>query len=787
MPTKRRGSTDRGHLLAFVVLALLALALLLLPLRARPAQAQGEYSYDSFHTELTINADGTLLARNKVSYAFAGTSVKVGLFVPSSYGELIEARVLGGDGEPLPEGAWGYEGREGGHTLWCDGAGAAAATFTYEYLLDRAFTNSGDLIGLREWAAVPESRGSGIKETSVSLRFPPGADPSTISLTALPSHYSGQITSRFVGSDTAVIEAAFLDADSSYSIDCYWPPALMDEGMLAQPVPGGKSWEFERFDTDITLHADSSFTVRETQVVNFRGAFSFLDRDLSTLAASGFDGRTYGRVRIRDVAVFDLDGNPYDRNLWSVKGHDGGVTVHIEFEARDEQRGWVISYRMTGATIFAPEYDRLYWNAVSDDRDVPIHAAAISLHLPPGAEAETVRAAQYVDISNPPSAYDSGVSNGSLWWSASDIPPHTTFTIDVAMPKGAVAVPWQYGRACGLVLASASALLLAAALAGMVLLWWKKGRDAGGGASAMVRYEPPEGLTPALVGMLVNQKPRVQDISATIVDLARRGYLTIIEEESRKLIRVKKFAFQRGTGDLSALLPYERKIMDGLFASGDRVGEKDLENSFYVHIDAILKDGVRKEAGKRGLFKRDPVEVRARYLTAGILAAALPLAALFALPAWFDLGWFALPLLTFIPVGAIVALVGRAMPSRSAEGSRAYGEAMGFREYMATAERQEMDFMTPENFQANLPFAMVLGVTDKWARNFRDIYTTPPQWYSGGGTSFGAVYLASSLSDMTGRMNRTLTSSPRSSGSGGGGFGGGSSGGGFGGGGSSAG
>ena len=83
---------------------------------------------------------------------------------------------------------------------------------------------------------------------------------------------------------------------------------------------------------------------------------------------------------------------------------------------------------------------------------------------------------------------------------------------------------------------------------------------------------------------------------------------------------------------------------------------------------------------------------------------------------------------------------------------------------------------------------MVLEVEEAWASKFQDIYTTPPQWYSGTAATFNTVFLTSSLHDMVGSLSSTLTSAPASSGSGGGGgFGGGSSGGGGGGGGSSAG
>jgi uncharacterized membrane protein YgcG len=753
------------------------------------AQAQPTYTYAAFHTELNVNADGSLLVRNKVTYEFGDPAGWVGLFVPASYGKVVEGRVLGADGAALPDDSWDQDQSPDGYTLWCDSSGAGAnATYVFEYLLYGGLEAADDRVGVKEWSAVPEERASPILESSLTLRFPAGLDTSLVDLEVYSTDYSGQITKRFVGNDTAVVEAGFLDASSSYSVSCYWPASLMNLAGVGFDPQAGKGWDFERFDVDIRLNEDSSYTVRETQIVNFRGSFSWLNRDLSTEPANAYDGRTYGRVRIHDIKVFGLDGEPYDQALWGVESLATGKRVRIDFEARDESRGWIIEYRMTGALIFDDEYDRLYWDAVSKDREVPIRSSNITVHLPPGTDMAAVDASQYLDIGNPPSIFESGRDGETLWWRVEDIPAGTTFTIDVALPKGTVAKPWQYDMVCGIAVIASSAIIFAGALLFMILLWWKKGRDAGRTGTTMVRYGPPDGLTPAMVGMLVNEKPRVQDISATIVDLARRGYLTIIEEEQRKFIRIKKFAFQRLTHDMSGLLPYERRIMEGLFSKGDRVSESDLQNRFYTHIDAILKHGVSDEVMSRGLFTREPGPLRRLYVSAGILIAAIPPVAGLILTMWYDLGWFAILILSSIPIGIVVLLVGWAMPSRSQAGSRAYEHAMGFKDFMQTAEKAELEYMTPENFQDNLPYAMVLGVSGAWAQKFKDIYTSPPQWYSGSSAAFSSVYLASSLGEMTGRLNSTLTSSPSSSGSGGGGgFGGGSSGGGFGGGGSSAG
>ncbi|MBN2168453.1 MAG: DUF2207 domain-containing protein, partial [Actinobacteria bacterium] len=542
-----------------------------------------------------------------------------------------------------------------------------------------------------------------------------------------------------------------------------------DDTVVSQsssPPPAEKSWEFERFDSDITINKDGSLSVHETLVVNFTGSFTFFNRDLSTQEANFSEGKTYGKVRYKDIKVSSLDGSPYQD--FEIKKVDGGTRVTINFSATDEQKGWVLDYRMTGAVIYGPKNDRLYYNAVPVERDVPVNESRTTLGFPAGTNTEHLSYALYLDPVNPPASSDYGKDGKTLWWEVTGIQPYTAYTIDVEFPKGVVRVPWQYTDWFLYLVICVSVLMFAATLVFMLFAWWKKGRDTGRPELDVVTYAPPENLRPAEVGMLINEKPKVQDISATIVDLAVRGKLTIFEEKKGGLLKRTRYGFKRISKDTEDLSDFERKVINGLFETGAIVTDEDLKDKFYVHIKKF-NDMVRKSVMKKGMFRGDPVKVRERYMYIG-LGIALPVPGLLLfLGLRYDIGNLLYLMSGFISAGLIVWTVGIFMPSRSKKGSEAYSYSMGFKEYMETAEDAELEYMTPENFQKNLPYAMVLGVTDKWAKKFENIYTTPPSWYEGSYTTFSTVYLAGSLNSMVGTMNSTLASSPSSGG--GGGFG----------------
>ncbi len=122
------------------------------------------------------------------------------------------------------------------------------------------------------------------------------------------------------------------------------------------------------------------------------------------------------------------------------------------------------------------------------------------------------------------------------------------------------------------------------------------------------------------------------------------------------------------------------------------------------------------------------------------------------------------------------------MPKRTPYGNEIYGHIKGFKRYLETAEKQQLEAMVYENpnyFYDILPYTYVLGISKKWISKFESIAIPEPDWYSGVSTFNITRFNRSLTSAMT-----TSSSSPSSSSSGGGGSsGGGSSGGGSGGGG----
>ncbi len=230
----------------------------------------------------------------------------------------------------------------------------------------------------------------------------------------------------------------------------------------------------------------------------------------------------------------------------------------------------------------------------------------------------------------------------------------------------------------------------------------------------------------------------------------------------------------------------DKKIFDSLFVinSRDLPGGKseqiklsDLKNIFYTHAQEI-KEIVFNKLVENGYFKGDPRRARAPYYIFGamLIFSMFYFANLFSGYIFF---------INIFITACIVVGFGYLMPARTEKGVRTREYILGLKEYLQIAEKDRINFHNapekkPEIFEKLLPYAMVLGVENAWAKEFNGIYTEPPRWYTNGhmGT-FNTIYLASSLGDFYHTYDAATFSRPGSrgggfSGGGGGGGGGGS-------------
>ncbi|MEV0622909.1 DUF2207 domain-containing protein [Nonomuraea sp. NPDC050404] len=267
----------------------------------------------------------------------------------------------------------------------------------------------------------------------------------------------------------------------------------------------------------------------------------------------------------------------------------------------------------------------------------------------------------------------------------------------------------------------ALAALLLLLLGGLGLLYWTRGRDAriAGHESGAVdpvqngHFSPPDGVRPGQIGTLVDEQADVVDVTATIVDLAVRGFLRIDEQPRQTYDAPDWMLVKLMNAPVNTLLPYERALYEAIFDGRDAVLLSQLSGSFAAHLGKV-RDALYADVVRQGWFARRPDTERTRWTTIGVILIGVGLLATVGL-AWFTT--YGLLGLALVIAGGALSVGGQYMPAKTAKGSAALAHTMGFRQYLFSGELGEVpEQQRVELFSRYLPYAVIFDGVEHWSR-----------------------------------------------------------------------
>ncbi|MBC7243515.1 MAG: DUF2207 domain-containing protein [Anaerolineae bacterium] len=501
-----------------------------------------------------------------------------------------------------------------------------------------------------------------------------------------------------------------------------------------------KDLYWDRFDVDITILPNGDFQVVEyQQIVFIGGTFS-----------QGYRSIPLDRVeRITNVEVWEGD-IPYAQSrsnqpgTYEVLEENGQLVVNWYFEpTANASRAWALRYTVQGGLRIYEGGDQLYWKAIYEDRSKPVRAATVTVHLPAALSEDQLVVASY----GSDAVWELKDPQTVVFTATREIPAYSGLEVRVQFPHGIVSAQkpsWQaaddrrieyeerWAPLFSLLVGAFSLLLLVGGGVGLYLLWFTKGRDKPVELVAEYINEPPSDLPPGLAGTLLDERADMADIVATIVDLARRGIISIEEIEEPGLLGIgKKKDFRyRLLKSPQGLLEYEKALIKGLFGRKQERRLSELKEKFYTHIPTIQK-GLYKELVRQGLYSRDPDSVRGSF--AGLGVAGVVIAAI--------VGIFITPFLIqyvasfpCIPVAlgmlsVALIVVSRFMPARTEKGSEEYARWKAFKRYLENIEKYEKIKEAADLFDKYLPYAIAFGLEKSWIDKFAAVEAPAPPWY----------------------------------------------------------
>lgn len=524
---------------------------------------------------------------------------------------------------------------------------------------------------------------------------------------------------------------------------------------LATPASAEKSYYAERFDVQIDFQADGLAIVTETVEFRFSGdPFTFAFREVS---AAETDGVTFLDASMDGVPM------PLGTGAGQVEIEAGNrlkVTWHFP-PTSDAARVFTVRYRVEGV-IRKGDADTLIWRAVPESHDYSISNSTIILTYPPQATL--------LEMPTLNRDFETASRDGRIILTSSGLGPDEDVILTARFSPNSLtqsAPLWQTRQEQSKAAAERSlpfgfgAGILTLILGGLGFLTYTRANARELNVSPVIsNANPPSDLPSAIVGKLTGQ---YNNFMGTIFELAQHGVLEIREEKG--FWGTKKYVLVR-TGDVPALKPFERVLLDALFKSGEteinmsEIGtrlatkhkqfdislERELVQRGWLDLERKQKKGWLTAAGILTMFLS--VIVGCVGLTSGgVIVSSNPdwfilLAALTGIGA----GLFLLSIPVLIYAGTYSVLT----PSGEEQSAR----WKGFAEYLKQVSQGREPAIRPDYFEKYLGYAAVFGLGAGWAKYFQTLGNVPlPVWFhamAGSDGDFGSVVAVMSASDSAG-------------------------------------
>ncbi len=596
------------------------------------------------------------------------------------------------------------------------------------------------------------------------------------------------------------------------------------------------------FASNIAVEHDGSLLVKEIIKVYTNGETirHGIYRDFPTTYRDRFGNNM--RVGFSVLGV-ERDGTiePYH-----IEGQSNGKRVYIgdaDVLLAPGTYEYALTYTVDRELGFFEDHDELYWNVTGNGWAYPIDSASAVVQLPSTIPLKEVTTAGYTgSMGSQEQAYIATIQSDNINFTATRaLSSGEGLTIVVGWPKGYITEPTTqqkisyFFRDNGYIMVAFGALM--AVLIYYLLMWLRFGLDPKRG-TIVAQYESPQGLSPAAVRSLTRIWFDKKVLSATILSMAVKGFLKITDDEG-------DYILTKVATDTVKLSDEEREVGERIFAGGTQIELTQWNHSTFERAERSLKKSLEKTLApyvvKNGWYLGVGIalSVVATAITLLVIPAGAKSIALFmtfwlsiwtvgtfgllyqVVMAWKNrtpkaifLTLFSVPFIAgevfgigmLVTGGGVVygvfllVLIGinigfvKLLPRRTPQGRVVQDQIEGFKLFLSVTEKNRMNFhnppeRTPELFEKYLPYALALGVEQKWAEQFSAVFQQmeregraySPMWY--GGPHVVAASMGSFASTFSHSFNSAISSSSTPPGSSSGGGGGGSSGGGGGGGG----
>ncbi len=573
---------------------------------------------------------------------------------------------------------------------------------------------------------------------------------------------------------------------------------------------------------DAVAHENGYWDITETLKVDFlserHGIYKYIP-SIFNYSFKTSDGQTIENVYQNGIDVLDVAGYEYSTKEDATAAENTIIQIGSEDKWVSGLQTYVITYRVRYLNDRYDGEDFLCHTIWGDGWEAPTDTLQFSIkfdkplpedfgetfHVYSGARGVAINADSVLCV------FDAATN--TLHGAVTDLPGQHAITVSARLPEGY----WTATGKSRVLFYLFLALTIAAAGYYLYQIMVSRRSD----PVPVVTFYPPEDLSSAEVGKIIDDTVDTEDLASLIPWFASQGFITIEEIPDRKG-RTGKHADLK----LHKRIPlppdaprYQQLFMDALFDGsktvtmsklGDRHSEISaartaLNNAFYGERELVTYDhksrktliavyllalltysaahivrvfdfvlptmAVFSSVGAAAIiavmrsmysinrYNRTTFQ-KVKHYAAAIIIALVGLGihlAMTKILTCVDGVWIQL----FGMALVALAFTAHRVASSTEYRVKVMGELLGLREFIKTAELPRLKMLVDENpsyFYDVLPYAMVFGLSDKWVKQFASIDMESPDWYRCD-TSMGIMSTAYLASSITSSITNNITSS----------------------------
>ena len=479
-----------------------------------------------------------------------------------------------------------------------------------------------------------------------------------------------------------------------------------------------------------------------------RGVFGIYTRKLSFFAVLAlifvagvlyFKSNTYKADTNFDLLLPSADTNP-----------------NITIEIKDNGAVFVNGKNSGKHTDIITGYDELRMPIVDKPGNY-LHNVKVTLSVPK-ASAYSVQH-EILAIHGVDSSYSSVLNDSTIVYEADGVSSFGSVSIVAKIPQGIINNPWYVEFINELSQAKfsywviiAAALPLLTIIYMVMFLFFQRRLNQVDQPTEPVNYLPMA-IPPAIVGALYHQKVGPREIAATLIDLARRRDIVILDRE-------RDFAFGKGRFD-SRLLAYEKVLLSKIFRqsmTSERAEvERRISHRLYSKKISFVSAGIYNIATRMGYFRCNPQKIHAKYRLIGILTFLFGVGGFFSsfmlefFPKFTAIFWIGM-----ILSALVIIFTASRIPLRSQLGNEALSNWLAFRKFLSDPNPLAFSNNLQATFEAYLPYAIVLDCEAAWARRFEPHNFVVPSWFLSDKSGLGLQDFCLSLFPIVSYIGRSF-------------------------------